>query len=185
MVSFEEIKNYFDAKFRALEENSTTVLAEMEKNSKKRDENLIKQINGFTVALKKLARRQDLLAEENENLRFELQRLRNEFNYEQGRDRAANLIIRNCATKDDLEEIPGDSVLEIFKNSKVNIECEDIISAKREGMRQIEGKVRPIKIRLADPKLKKLIFPMAKNIRTIQGITIDNDYTPPQREELF
>lgn len=186
MASFAEIKGYFDEKFRALEEHSTKLISDWEENCKERDKNLMNKVNGFTEGLRKLARRQDILAEENENLRFELQRMKNEFQYTIGRERAPNLIIKNCATDKDIEETLRDQVLDIFEDMKIQIECEDIISAKREGRSEQNGStVRPIKIRLSDPALKKIIFPVAKRIRMIHGVSIDNDYSPPQRKELF
>lgn len=182
----EEYKKYFDEKFAMMEENNRKRSEEMEENSKKRNLILVEKVNGFTAGIKKLAKRQDLLAEENENLRFELQRLRNEFNYVQGRETAANLIFRNLKSKDDLEESLRNCVLELLKSHKVAIECEDIISARREGKLNLDSsKTRPIKVRLSEPSLKKLIFPVSKQIRLSHGVSIDNDYTPPQREELY
>lgn len=127
-----------------------------------------------------------MLAEENANLKFELQRLRNEFNYEVGKNRAASLMFRNCKTKDDLEETLRNRVLEVLKEAKVVIECGDIISAKAEGKLSPEDNIiLPIKVRLAEPAFKRVIFPVAKQIRLVNGISIDNDYSPPQRAELF
>lgn len=166
---------YFNKKF-----------AELEENNKERNNALVTKINGFVNGIKKLAARQDVLAEENENLRFELQRLRNEFNYEMGQSRASNLMFRNCKSKDDLEETLRNRVLEVLKEAKVVIECEDIISAKREGKPSPDVNViLPIKVRLSEPALKKSIFPAAKQIRISHGISIDNDYSPPQRAELY
>lgn len=126
------------------------------------------------------------MAEENECLRFEIQRLKKEFRYEQGKERAANLIVRNCFTNDDLEETLRNRVLEIFKDAKIKINCEDITAAGREGRpNQDASKVRPIKISLSEPRLKNVIFPVAKLIRIKHGVSIDNDYSPLQREELF
>lgn len=170
-----EYQEYFDKKFK-----------EMEENNKTRNQELIVKINGFAEGVKKLARRQDLLAEENEVLRFEIQRLRNDLNYEQGRERAPNLIFRACKTKDDLEETLRNRILEILLEAKVAIQSEDLIAVSRVGKPNSEfSKVLPIKVRLSEPSLKKLIFPVAKQIRQKHNISIDNDYTPPQRDELY
>lgn len=182
----DEYKEYFDKKFAEMEESNKKRDQEMEENNKQRNEVLVEKVNKFTAGIKKLAARQDKLKEENENLRFELQRLRNEFNYAQGKETAANLIFRNLESKDDLEESLRNRILELLKSFKVAIECENIISAKREGKHNPESaRIRPIKVRLSEPSLKKLIFPVSKQIRLRHGISIDNDYSPPQREELF
>lgn len=171
----EEYQEYFDRKFM-----------EMEENNKKRNHVLVTKVNEFTEGLKKLAKRQDALAEENEVLRFEIQRLRNDLNFEQGKDRAANLIVRNCNTKDDLEETMRNRVLEVLREAKVSIGSEDIIAVSRLRKTTPERTTTlPIKVRLLEPSLKKLIFPVAKQIRLKHKICIDNDYTPPQLNELY
>lgn len=184
--SFAMCKAYFDKKFAELDNHNKERDENLEKNNKERDRNLVKKINEFINGIKKLEKRQDTLAEENENLRFELNRLRNEFNYEVNRDRAPNLIFRNCKTKDDLEETLRNRILKILKEAKVVIDCDDITSARREGRPSPDGSViLPIKVKLSEPALKKLIFPVAKQIRLAQGISIDNDYSRPQRDELY
>lgn len=169
------IKAYFDSKFDLLENANAT-----------RNAQLAQQISGFTNGIAKLNRRQDILAEENLNLKFEINRLREDFKYIQGKENGNNLVVQNCRVAVDLEteESLVTRVMEIFTAAKIGIERHQITSARRFGEVK-PNRIRPIMIRLESPTLKSRIFPAAKFIRDKFQVYINNDYTPSQRQELF
>lgn len=166
---------YFDQKFAMLNQANAD-----------RNNILAEKIDRFVKGLKVLADRQDRLTEENAVLKFEVRRLKEDINYLQGRETAANLILQGITQTEELEteEILRNKILRVFKAAKVKVECEHIISARRLGV-VIPNKIRPVMIRLATPTLKKEIFPVAGLIREKYKISINNDYTPPQKRELF
>lgn len=47
-VALEEVKSYFDVKFKQLQDSSTAIMEEVEENNRKRDANLVERIKGFT-----------------------------------------------------------------------------------------------------------------------------------------
>lgn len=72
----------------------------------------------------------------------------------------------------------------MFADAKIKCDCNNILSVKRLGIPK-PNKIQPVLLRLSEPKLKKVIFPAAKFIRSKHNISIDNDFSPPQREELY
>lgn len=72
----------------------------------------------------------------------------------------------------------------MFKSTEINIKEENILTAKRIGKPKT-GKIQQILIKLSEPRLKRLIFPAAWELHNKFKIYVSNDYTPPQREELF
>lgn len=168
-------QDYFDRKFREADEANAV-----------RDANLTAKLKIFEEHVEGLKLKQRVLEEDNLNLRFEIQRLRNDVGYMMGKESACKLVIENCAPEDgeDSEDKIRNRVLHIFKRCSINIEPQQIVAAKRVG-KLIPGKIQRIIIKLSEPSLKKVIFPAAKKLKQMFNIYINNDYTPPQREERF
>lgn len=168
-------ESYFDRKFKELELSNARLIGDLEG-----------KVDGFLASVQNLERKQSTLEEENLNLKYEIQRLRKDVSFLMNKESACNLIIENCTIKEgeDSESKIRDRLLKLFKQVNVQIEPENIISAKRLG-KPTPGKIQLIKVKLSDPGLKKLIFPAAKDFRKRYNIYIKNDYSPPQREELY
>lgn len=158
----------------------------MESANANRDAALTGKIDGFIAIGSALEDRQIALEEENRNLKFEINRLRNDVSYLMGEETAGNLIIENCHPEvgEDSEGKIRSRLLSLLREIKVQIEPERIITAKRLG-KVTPGRIQPILIKLSEPSMKKIIFPVAKDLRSRFNIFINNDYSPPQREELF
>lgn len=173
------IKEYFDYKF-----------GELEIHNKERKEALVKQIDGFSNGVRKLANRQDILAEENRVLKFEVNRLNNAFKFQLGNKNADHLLMFNCPyLQDESAESLMKEILAMFEicrtsNKEAPVKKEDLVSAQRMGNFK-PGKIAPIMMKLRTPALKKDIFPIAKMLFQRFKVSISNDYAPYQREELF
>lgn len=159
---------------------------ELEQSNEKRNSELTAQINGFTKGLRIMEKRQAFLEEENENLKYEIQRLRRDVDSLLGRNTAANLIMENCAPEEDedSEDKIRTRVLKLFKRVNVQIKPEQITAAERLGQ-PVTGKIQPILLTLSEPGLRKVVFSASKEFRSRFGIYVNKDYTRAQREELY
>lgn len=172
------------------EETEATFLerkfAELEKSNAARHGDVMEKFNRFTKKVEALEDSQLLLEEENLNLRFEIQRLRNDVSYLLGKENANNLIVENCHPEEgeNSEDNIRNRLMYLFKEVKIPIEPAQITMAKRLG-KPAPGKIQPILIKLAEAGLKKVIFPAAIELRKRYKIYVNNDYTRSQREELF
>lgn len=160
---------------------------EMDNKNETRNKELLDKIDGFVKGLSALKNRQKIMEEQNEILRHDVRRLQEDVRYLQSRESAANLVVHNLGP-----EIEGESeesllnrLLIVFSEAKIeNFRREDLLSARRVGARN-PPRARTVIFKLSSPSLKKAIFPKAKFIREKFNISLTNDYSPSQREELF
>lgn len=96
-----------------LDEKFTDLKKWWEKQSRESELRITKKIESFTKIIDVIQKQQHRLAEENQDLRFEINRLNKEIKFIQGKELAANLIIQNCKTDNDMEDEGG-----IKKNSR-------------------------------------------------------------------
>lgn len=74
-------------------------------------------------------------------------------------------------------------MLNLVKEVRIELKEVDIVDVKRLGTWSEEG-VRPILVTLAEPSLKRIIFPATHDIRSKFQVYVDNDMTPPRRKEM-
>ena len=105
--------------------------------------------------------------------------------------RKPNLIIHNIPESDaeGLERVNHDKekALEVANVCNVTWKNEDVVNAVRLGRKKMDGKPRPLLIKLVNEEKKKALFKNVKLLQTapegFKEIGIQNDLTKQQREE--
>lgn len=181
-----------------LEDVKTSIIAtlkghmdEKEKASLENFNSLRKAVCGIRNDVVGVKQKQATLESENRALKHEVEFLRSDYRYESGKDRAANLLVYYFEEKVDEEEISHDQVsiltsnlFNAFLGAGIKILEKDLLSTERLGQEPQEGIIRPVRVKLSRPGLKKDIFEKSKTLYEKSKVRMANDLNPPQRKEM-